>query len=117
MVLLDGGLTLNCAFYKVVEEFADENQDVVFGIDLNFAERTSSVTAESESLVDYVSLLAEMFIGMQNEIRPASDRALDDSTDSPHKIHYITLSKHYPLLVVTDEDKQNLFAEGFKSIE
>lgn len=116
MLLLDGGLTLNCAFYKVIEEFADEHQDVVFGIDLNIAESTTTDMIGSESLVDYVSLLAEMFIGMQNDVRKPSQSEAS-TEESPHKIHYVTLSKHYPLLVVSEDDKQNLFNEGFNSIK
>lgn len=115
MLLLDGGLTLNCAFYKVIEDFADEHQDIVFGLDLNFAapQITKSEIMEQDSLVDYVSLLAELFIGSQND---ASAHELTNNDESRHKIHYITLSKHFPLLMVTDEDKEKLFIEGFNSI-
>lgn len=111
MILLDGGLTLNCAFYTVVESYADQNNDVVFGIDLNFTEAAGNV--ENLSLIEYVSLLGEMFVSLQN-----GTSAVSTSVQSGHhRIHYVPLSKHYPLLVVSEEEKQKLFQEGFESIQ
>lgn len=111
MKLLDGGLTLNCAFYKVIENFADENNDTVFGIDLSYSPLTETDKGSTSeiTLVEYISLLGEMFVSLQTEEVGVNTSA--------HRIHYVALSKHYPLLTVNEEDKHKLFDEGYHSIQ
>lgn len=109
--LLDGGLGMNFPFHAVVKALPRPTEDIVFGIDLAF----TNVHQGNESLVDYISLLGELFIGLQ---APNIERENPDEKQPfcLHRVHNIKLSRQYPLLQANENDKDDLYEDGYQSI-
>lgn len=111
--LLDGGLAMNFPYRAIVKKLPIPTTDIVFGIDLAFR----NVHQGNESLVDYISLLGELFIGLQS---PAQDeeemRNGKSQPEQPHRVHNISLSRQYPLLQATENDKDDLYEDGYQSV-
>ncbi len=115
--LLDGGLAMNFPFRAIVNSLPEASHEVVFGIDLAF----KNIHQGNESLVDYISLLGELFIGLQapppcSENNEHENQNLDGMHQQHHRVHNIKLSRQYPLLQANEDDKDDLFEDGYTSI-
>ncbi len=114
--LLDGGLAMNFPFRAIVNSLPEQSHDVVFGIDLAF----KNIHQGNESLVDYISLLGELFIGLQapplSKFENTEGMQQSLSNELPHQVHNIKLSRQYPLLQANEDDKDDLFEDGYNSI-